>query len=610
MAGMKLTSRLRRLGRSAKTKDGKNKSSHQRRPSLNDDSTIASNDAAKSLHAYDGNPEHSPAPPRLPTLGLGDETTPETVATALSSEGVLGGVELRPAGSCGYESPDDGSFVETSPDPDGARPFADAVAQNPPDINGSRGHDNAERALRDKMQREISRHRSTAQAEAGVEVGEVDPVLTSLRSGEDRSQAASRAGSRASAGSGLSRASKRSIFGKLSASRSSGKKIGGKSSEAEEKMASVDPDQYSPDPNGEGFPGVAGTESEERSRTARSVAESLEYNHLGRDGSYDDECSFEGSVDPPSDHDDDGTYDGAITREYDVDHTTVGGGCMDFSSTTRARSNRDRSAAPRTPRSRYDDDVEAVTSPVSPFLSWLGLATPDGSKCDETHDGSATLDSRGTRDTATYADDTATYDGTLASEASNDPRTSGNSYSPGIKRSTGPYDPRTSTNDYSPGVQRRADPIYDREGRLLPVKSKSEKKGRGKADPPAEAAKSSLGLARKHSFRKLKGSDGGRGHTRDRSADSATYETASATDSGTGTEVTAGGKVVERRSDGRRVRDDGGEDDRDGDPMQMDVYCKKAGGADTLILRKYGGGVPIVSEKDHVLVEIEVRRPS
>ena len=44
--------------------------------------------------------------------------------------------------------------------------------------------------------------------------------------------------------------------------------------------------------------------------------------------------------------------------------------------------------------------------------------------------------------------------------------------------------------------------------------------------------------------------------------------------------------------------------------MQMDVYCKKAGGADTLILRKYGGGVPIVSEKDHVLVEIEVRRPS
>ncbi|EJK64031.1 hypothetical protein THAOC_15278, partial [Thalassiosira oceanica] len=95
---MKLTSRFKKLAKSAKPsknrKDGDGKNAKaSRRPSLTDNSTIASK---QSLNAYDGNCARSPDPPKLPTLGL---ATPETAATALSSvpDGVERTVLLRPA---------------------------------------------------------------------------------------------------------------------------------------------------------------------------------------------------------------------------------------------------------------------------------------------------------------------------------------------------------------------------------------------------------------------------------------------------------------------------------------------------------------------------------
>mmetsp|Transcript_6751 Transcript_6751/g.14318 ORF Transcript_6751/g.14318 Transcript_6751/m.14318 type:complete len:912 (-) Transcript_6751:177-2912(-) len=591
MGGMKLTSRFKKLAKSAKPsknrKDGDGKNAKaSRRPSLTDNSTIASK---QSLNAYDGNCARSPDPPKLPTLGL---ATPETAATALSSvpDGVERTVLLRPASpaagdGCGTwgdlaagrdGGDDDGSRATGSSGSSGSSTGSYGVrparAPDPPDIVGARSHD-AERALRDRMQREIRRHRSEYEVEAEVDAG---PVPGDSSPG---SRSPSKT-SKASAASGLSRASRRNIFAKLNRSRGeksgggkSGRKISSKSygSRAAEDGADPQEGDVSFPVN---FPGVVSAETGEPPRTADdSTAEEEEDDETG---SYE-ECSFEGSVDPPS------------ADEEDV-VATSGCNVLDFSTQTRPTANDGgKFASPRTPKCEHEED--AVRSPVSPFLSWLGLATPGE------NDDTATTGSPG--DTATCDDGTydGTYDGThdgtcddtlsasLGTEVSYDPRLSGHVYSPGIEIHSDPVlggRGPASSHTYSPGIQRRS-------------------------DPPAGA--SGPKLARKHSFRLTKRSTTPAGGGEDRSQGGRSHasagRTASITESsGGGTEVTAGGRVIEQKSDWRKLQNEVDED-RDDDPMQMDVYSKGSGGADQLILRKYGGGVPNVRESHHVLVEIE-----
>ena len=550
MAGMKLASRFKKLAKSSKPSkdrkdDGDESAKKISRPSLIDNSAIASKQV---------NSAHSPLPPNLPTLGL---ATPETAATALSS--VPGSAEKNalPAigdqdGGCGSPagSYDDngsrtswssgtGSYAVRSAEPASAR------GRDPPDINGVRSHD-VERALRDRMQMEIERHRSEYEVEAEVEA---DPVMSDRsRDNSPDSRNPSKT-SRSSA--------KRNIFGKLNRGR--GEKNGGKNDRKISSKSYVSRevgDGMDPQEDGSIFLGVASAESGEYSRTTDDRTAGYETD------SYE-ERSFEGSVDPPSADEENG-----VIARCNV---------LDFSSQTRPISNNGgKFASPRTPKGEHEEG--AVRSPVSPFLSWLGLATPEG------NDDAATFGSRG--DTATYDDGTydGTYDGTLdddttlGAEVSDDPRLSSHAYSPGIKVLSDPVlggRGPASSHAYSPGIQPRS-------------------------DPPEVTSSGSPGLARKHSFRLLKRSRTPVGGGEDRSQGGRSQVSTGRTDSGGGTEVTAGGHVIEQKSEWKN-------EFRDGNPMQMDVYCKGSGGADQLILRKYGGDVPDVGEPNHALVEIEVR---